>query len=204
MSKAEAAAKTGQGDEDGPDEEEEEVTSPQERLKRLYERKENLMSNLQDIDESLAKLGYNVDSVKTKELKKDLQTGIRIDGKLSFRGIAMAAEYFKRVDEDNDGFLGWEDFRAMRCVGADFIPALGGFVHDAEYVCYILLHCHCVCYFVAILFASLHCLFCIDDLLCCAMQCYAVLRAVRRALMIQVWLAITSPTSRDEIFFGCI
>ena len=134
MSSNAVAAKNGHGEEDNPDEGEEEVASPQERLKRLYERKEDLMTSLQDIDESLAKLGYNVDSVKTKELKKDLQTGIRIDGKLSFRGIAMAAEYFKRVDEDNDGFLGWEDFRAMRSVGGDFIPALGGFVHDTEYV----------------------------------------------------------------------
>ncbi len=140
MSKAATAAKPGQGEEVDPDEGEGEVVSPQERLKRLYERKEDLMSNLQDIDESLAKLGYNVDSVKTKELKKDLQTGIRIDGKLSFRGVAMAAEYFKRVDEDNDGFLGWEDFRAMRCVGADFVPALGGFVHDTECVhCFIFM-----------------------------------------------------------------
>jgi hypothetical protein len=110
--------------------------TPMERLEKLMERKNDLLANLQHIDESLAKLGYNVDSVATKEAKKTLKTGIRIDKKLSFRGKAMAAEYFKRLDEDNDNWLGWEDFRAMRSVGADFISTstLGGFVHDTEYL----------------------------------------------------------------------
>jgi len=116
------------------DEVDQEVGTPQERLGRMYERKADLLQNLQYIDEQLAKLGYNVDSQAVKEAKKELKSGIRIDGQLSFRGKVLAEEYFKRLDEDNDGYLGWEDFRAMRSVGADFVPTLGGMVHDAEYL----------------------------------------------------------------------
>ena len=46
----------------------------------------------------------------------------------------MAEEYFKRLDEDNDGYLSWDDFRAMRGAGADFVPSSLGFVHDVEYL----------------------------------------------------------------------
>jgi len=108
--------------------------TPHERLSKMYEKKDDLLANLQHIDESLAKLGYSIDSVATKAAKTHMQTGIRMDKELSFRGKAMAAEYFRRLDEDNDGLLGWEDFRAMRSVGADFLPSLAGLVHDTEYL----------------------------------------------------------------------
>lgn len=119
---------------DSEDEVDLENGTPLERLSRMYERKNDLLQNLQYIDEQLAKLGYNVDSVAVKEAKKELKSGIRMNGQLSFRGKALVAEYFKRLDEDNDGYIGWEDFRAMRSVGADFIPTLGGLVHDTEYL----------------------------------------------------------------------
>jgi hypothetical protein len=50
-----------------------ELGTAQERLARLYERKDDLHSNLKHIDEQLAKLGYNIDSVETKEAKKELK-----------------------------------------------------------------------------------------------------------------------------------
>ena len=36
----------------------------------------------------------------------------------------MCKEYFAHLDEDNDGFLVWEDFGAMRTLAADFEPEL--------------------------------------------------------------------------------
>ena len=102
------------------------------KLKRLYERKDDLLANLHAIDVSLGKLGYNVVSKKVQAAKKTALTGIRIDNKLSFRGKDSAIEYFRRLDEDNDGYIEWEDFRAMRSLGADFMPEVGGLVHDPE------------------------------------------------------------------------
>ncbi len=55
-----------------------ELGTAQERLARLYERKDDLHSNLKHIDEQLAKLGYNVDSVETKEAKKELKVSQQV------------------------------------------------------------------------------------------------------------------------------
>ena len=45
------------------------------------------------------------------------QSGINIRGHLSFRGQQKAEEYFTRLDEDRDGYLTYEDFRAMTSLG---------------------------------------------------------------------------------------
>lgn len=107
--------------------------SPEVRLKRLVDRKEDLIENLNGVDASLAKLGYQIDNRAVKQAKRQLQSGIRMKNKLSFRGEEMCAEYFAFLDEDNDGYLGWEDFRAMRTLAADFIPEVGGFNHYPEF-----------------------------------------------------------------------
>ena len=114
-------------------EESDEEVSGELKLKRLLDRKEELIENLNGVDASLAKLGYHVDNRATKEAKRQLQSGIRMKNKLSFRGEEMCKEYFEHLDEDNDGFLVWEDFRAMRTLGADFEPELGGLNHYTEY-----------------------------------------------------------------------
>ncbi len=115
------------------DEESDDEISAEIKLKRLLDRKEELIENLNGIDASLAKLGYQVDNLAVKEAKRQLQSGIRMKNKLSFRGEEMCKEYFTHLDEDNDGFLVWEDFRAMRTLGADFEPELGGLNHYPEY-----------------------------------------------------------------------
>ena len=86
------------------DEESDEDVSSELKLKRLMDRKEELIENLNGIDASLAKLGYQVDNRAVKEAKRQLQSGIRIKNKLSFRGEEMCKEYFAHLDEDNDGF----------------------------------------------------------------------------------------------------
>ena len=65
--------------------------------------------------------GYNHDIVAQAP-----QSGINIRHALSFRGQQKAEEYFDRLDEDRDGFLTFEDFRAMASLGR--FPA--GTVHD--------------------------------------------------------------------------
>lgn len=113
--------------------EEEFVESPEVRLRRLVDRKEDLIENLNGVDANLAKLGYQIDNRAVKQAKRQLQSGIRMKNKLSFRGEQMCAEYFAYLDEDNDGYLVWEDFRAMRTLAADFVPEVGGFNHNPEF-----------------------------------------------------------------------
>jgi hypothetical protein len=117
-------------EEDYLDEEDDPVSI---RLQRLMDRKEDLLSNLESVDVSLAKLGYKVETKATQEMKKQLLTGIRINNKLSFRGEEMARLYFDYLDEDKDGYLKWEDFRAMRTIEADFVGEMFGMLHEPEY-----------------------------------------------------------------------
>ena len=41
------------------------------------------------------------------------KSGIRINGKLSFRGKEKTAELFHRLDEDRLGRIGFEEYRSM-------------------------------------------------------------------------------------------
>ena len=117
----------------GSDSDEDGEVSGEIKLRRLLDRKEDLIQNLNGVDASLAKLGYQVDNRATKAAKRQLQSGIRMKNKLSFRGEEMCREYFRYLDNDNDGYLVWEDFRAMRTLAADFVPELGGFNHYPEF-----------------------------------------------------------------------
>jgi len=105
----------------------------EEKLARLYAVRNDLYLNLKAVDERLADLGYTVDSKDVKAMKRQAQTGIRIKGKLSFRGRQMAAEYFDFLDQNRDGYLGWEDLRAMRSL-AEGATNRFGFLHEPEYM----------------------------------------------------------------------
>lgn len=112
------------------DEEKEDLN---EKLKRLYDVKDDLHINLKAVEESLAELGYTVDTNDVKVARRQAQTGIRIGGKLSFRGKQMAAEYFAYLDEDKDGYLGWADLRAMRSLAEGACNRLG-LVHEPAFL----------------------------------------------------------------------
>ena len=104
-----------------------------EKLQRLYLQRDDLYINLKAVDEALGELGYTVDSQDVKAMKRQAQTGIRIKGKLSFRGRQMAAEYFRFLDQDRDGYLCWEDLRAMRALAEGAANRLG-LLHEQEFL----------------------------------------------------------------------
>jgi len=117
---------------------EEFAETTEQKLKRLSDRKEDLMTNLAALEQSLEALGYTISRSSTKSAQAAPQSGIRIKGALSFRGKQMAAEYFALLDEDGDGYLSWEDMRAMRSFSLESTsnPEGGsglGLVHDPEF-----------------------------------------------------------------------
>jgi hypothetical protein len=61
------------------------------------------------IEQNLRSHGY--DFKKNDYKPPPLQPGIRIKGKLSFRGEKKSRELFARLDEDEDKKLQFEDFR---------------------------------------------------------------------------------------------
>lgn len=113
------------------------------KLLKLKRKKEDLLSLISSIDYVLSEEGYQIDSNnslyrtfdeikdnKVKTTKPKLpQSGIRINHQLSFRGKEKATEYFKIIDEDNDGLLSFEDFRAMKS-----LVKRDGIVHEPEYL----------------------------------------------------------------------
>jgi hypothetical protein len=78
-------------------------------LEELLERKTELEMLVMAIEQNLRRHGY--DFRKNDYVSPSLQPGIRIKGKLSFRGKKKARELFDRLDEDKDGKLQFEDFR---------------------------------------------------------------------------------------------
>ena len=118
-------------EEDGEEEEEEEDLG--DKLQRLYDTRNDLYVNLQAVEQSLADLGYTVDTQDVKAAKGQPQTGIRIKGELSFRGRQMAAQYFALLDEDKDGFLSWDDMRAMRSLAEGTTTSMG-LLHSPPYL----------------------------------------------------------------------
>lgn len=81
-------------------------------LRILQKKEEELALMIQAVDANFLELGYKVDStVDVTKKPIPVQTGIRIQGMLSFRGKDKAAEYFDVIDADHDGFLNYEDFR---------------------------------------------------------------------------------------------
>ena len=114
-------------DEEDPDDEDDEMPEEdlEDKLSRLYDTRNDLYINLKAVDMSLAELGYQVDTQVVKAAKGQPQTGIRIKGKLSFRGRQMAKEYFYVLDDDRDGYLAWGDLRAMRSLAEGAANSLG-------------------------------------------------------------------------------
>jgi hypothetical protein len=82
------------------------------QLEILHKKEEELAATLRALDANFRELGYQIDtSVDATKKKSAIQTGIRVNGELSFRGKEKAAEYFDFLDVDKDGFLNFEDFR---------------------------------------------------------------------------------------------
>ena len=84
------------------------MISSDNELTKLLRKEKELLSLLRQAERKIDKKGYKLEREKTSQ---KLQTGIRINGQLSFRGLAKAVDYFKILDEDGDGFLNNEDFR---------------------------------------------------------------------------------------------
>lgn len=82
------------------------------RLSILQRKEEELNMMIQGIDSTFQELGYRIESSMEKSSNGvPMQTGIRMQGYLSFRGKEKAAEYFDLLDVDKDGYLNYEDFR---------------------------------------------------------------------------------------------
>lgn len=89
-----------------------------ELLETLRRKETDLAARIQAADAEFLDMGFRIDASKglvTKE--KEPQNGIRIDGKLSFRGMEKAAEHFDRIDVDGDGYINFEDMRSIRGFG---------------------------------------------------------------------------------------
>ena len=67
------------------------------------------------------------------------QNGIRINGRLSFRGKQKCKEYFEYMD-GKDGMVNFEDFRAMKAFGNRTID--NNVVHDPVQGCIFVVFCY--------------------------------------------------------------
>lgn len=63
------------------------------------------------IEQNLEENGYKVTN---KVYSGSMQNGIRIHGKLSFRGCDKAEEYYNVLDEKKEDYLNFLDFRGMK------------------------------------------------------------------------------------------
>jgi len=89
----------------------------------MRDQMDELESLVRSIEHTLVEEGYMafVDTLAYQDRqgkggqRPPPQPGIRIRGKLSFRGRDMAAEYFDYLDEDGDGYLTFSDFRGEGC-----------------------------------------------------------------------------------------
>lgn len=113
-----------------------------ERLARLKQKRDEILSRIKLIDSALLEDGVAIEyeegglvptggnsNKPPPATSFNPQSGIRINGKLSFRGLEKASEYFDRLDEDNDGLLGFGDFRALTSITQPY-----GVVHNPEYL----------------------------------------------------------------------
>jgi len=84
---------------------------------------------LASVEDTLCDSGHLVRADFQKRVPP--QNGIRINGKLSFRGIQKAEEFFSEIlDSDDDGLITFEDFRAMMSLSS---LSWAGFVHEEEF-----------------------------------------------------------------------
>lgn len=82
------------------------------QLSVLQRKEEEIAHMIMSLDTTFRELGYQVDStVDVTKQQVAPQTGIRMNGGLSFRGKEKAEEYFESIDIDKDGQLNYEDFR---------------------------------------------------------------------------------------------
>lgn len=86
------------------------MSNPESDLAKLLRKEKELLGLLKQTERRLEKIGYKLEK-EPPSIKP--QSGIRINGQLSFRGLAKAADYFKMLDEDGDGYLNNEDFRGL-------------------------------------------------------------------------------------------
>ena len=87
----------------------------EEEILKLQVKADELRAMIAAIDDSLKEQGLDLVSAEERKGKQQRsfmpQSGIRINGQLSFRGKQMAEEYFRRLDENEDGFLDFTEFR---------------------------------------------------------------------------------------------
>ena len=99
----------------------------------LYEKKEKrLLRNIERIEEELEILAKRLIEKENVE-KPKIQTGIRLNNQLSFRGRDTSKRYFDHLDEDKDGYLKYDDFRAMKAISTP-----NGIAHQSEYLSCLL------------------------------------------------------------------
>ena len=81
-------------------------------IKRLKLQRDELYDLLFALEDSLSATGHLRKETLQKQSKP--QNGIRINGKLSFRGVEKACELFSsRIDSNCDGLASFEDYRGI-------------------------------------------------------------------------------------------
>lgn len=84
-----------------------------EPLSKITDEINDLQSSLRATEFILLDTGYLDPEVQQRRSVVP-RPGIRIRGELSFRGKEMTQELFRRLDEDGDGGMTFDDFRAMK------------------------------------------------------------------------------------------
>ena len=79
------------------------------QIASLIDKKNDIEVLIRAIEVSLKESGY----LSEEKVESKPETGIRIGDQLSFRGRDKAAEFFRLVDEDNDGLASFEDIRGL-------------------------------------------------------------------------------------------
>lgn len=113
-------------------------------IEKLRERKLELENLIKSVELNLVRHGYeitpsddNSDKISGNNKsnifsKKPLpQPGIRINNKLSYRGIEKSHELYSRLDEDGDGYLNWIDMRVMKSLSS---TSTYGLIQDPMYL----------------------------------------------------------------------
>ena len=116
--------------------EDDEVRIPEtdgEKIHRLRDKVIELESMIRAIEVPLMNAGYLDKLTAVSGTKIVINPGIRIAGKLSFRGKQKAGEYYNAIIENEDGNFAFDDFRAMLSISEPF-----GVVHSQE-----TLHWYC-------------------------------------------------------------
>jgi hypothetical protein len=105
----------GDRERDSDDEIDEEDLPLSERITKLEKSAEEARAMIKAVNQALWRQGFPVEALgdANSASKPAPKSGIRIGGKLSFRGVEMSDEYFDELDEDGDGLLRLSDVRGM-------------------------------------------------------------------------------------------